>query len=177
MAFLGTTPGWQLRQIAAGEAARSLPWSEVCGLWQPAQSPVFAGMWTNFLLSLSPNSVWQSRHTLPAAPGFNRNLFCACATEPASDGSSARTSASALSRMPGPASRNVTCVARPRAEGHVEIGLEELQILRGVRVVALSAVHGRRLDVQVGLAERRARRVVAFEARWLNRLDQHSILS
>src|SRR3990170_7344053 len=52
----------------------------------------------------------------------------------------------------------------------------ELRILRGVRVVALSAVHDRRLDVQVGLAERRARRVVAFEARGLNRLDQQGIL-
>ena len=78
--------------------------------------------------------------------------------------------------MSEPASRDVTFVARARGEGHVDAGLEELRVLRRMRVVALPTVHRRRRDVQVGLAERRPVGVVALEARGLDRLTQQGIL-
>src|SRR5574341_1434562 len=153
-ALAGTTLVWHVRQMALVGAARSFPWFDACGLWHPAQSPVFTGVWTNLLLSLSWKSVWQSKQILPAAPGFNRYLFWPCAAS----------------------SRKVALVTRSRPERHVDVGLEELRILRCVRIVTLPAVDDRRLDVEVRLGERRALRRVALEARRLDGLAQQGVL-
>src|SRR5574341_1630830 len=91
-ALAGTTLVWHVRQMALVGAARSFPWFEACGLWHPAQLPVFTGVWTNLLLSLSWKSVWQSKQILPVAPGFNRYLFWPCAAGAVATRSSVGTS-------------------------------------------------------------------------------------
>jgi len=75
-AFGGMMPSWHVRQMEVGGTDSSFPWSEACGLWHPTQSPAFTGVWTNLLLSFSAKSEWQPTQTAPAAPSFNRNLFC-----------------------------------------------------------------------------------------------------
>ena len=67
-------------------------------------------------------------------------------------------------------------LTRPRCKGWMNILLEELLILRRMWIVAVSAVHGRSLYVQVGLSETRPLWTVAFPAQGLDRLTHQGIL-
>ena len=63
-------------------------------------------------------------------------------------------------------------VARSCPKGRVDIRLEELRVLRGVRVVTAHTVHHRRIDIDMGVAERSRLEIMALPADVGHRLQK-----
>src|SRR6266702_4398181 len=158
----------------------------------------FTGVCTKaFLSTSSKEPTWQSRQTVPAAPAFSLRLagggvvlragvFAAAgvlaaagalAAAAARPGAKRAASATAriwvLERMvvvPLLLLGQVASVALARREGRMLVGLEELGVLRRVRVVATDAVDPRRVDGEVGGRELLGLGVVALAAQIVHRL-------
>ena len=60
-------------------AIRSYYGFEVCGLWQPAQSPLATGVCRCGCFKISANSSWQPTQTFVIEPDFKRKSLAAFA--------------------------------------------------------------------------------------------------
>src|SRR5262245_15480501 len=113
-------------------------------------------------------------HKAPYAPGFKWYFAVSLAAGAAAEG---RTPSNNADRAMPLRLDHMTLLAAPRGERPMDLGLEELRVLRGVGVVATNAVHRRRVDAQVRFRERDVLHVVAARAEGLLALREQPHLA